>query len=103
MTTDSERISHSRAKKWLGACAVALVLVLCLGALMAGAGLLATAWITGGGVSRATPVLDASRPAVIPTIIPSASTPMPECPAPVGFSATGIQVGLARVAPVGPV
>src|SRR4051812_7981114 len=79
-------------------CAVAAALVLCLGALAVGAGLIATAWVAKGGLSRATPVLDASRPAIVATVIPSASTPAPQCPAPTGFSATGLQVGLVRVA-----
>jgi hypothetical protein len=49
------------------------------------------------------PTVDASRPGIVPTALPSPLPPPAQCGAPEGFSDTGVQVSLVRIADAGPV
>src|SRR5215211_4608851 len=66
-------------------------------------GLVAAAWLGRDGRRRAAPALDPSRAAFVPTALPSAAPPAAQCPAPAGYSDTGVRIGLARTSGPGPV
>src|SRR5439155_25877840 len=93
MAAGSGRTGPRRLTVWMGAGVAVVALAVCL---------VASLWVAVGW-RRAAPALDDARPGIVPTMLPSALPPPVQCPRPVGFSAAGVRIGLARNFPPGPV